>query len=109
MAISRNSEPRAEKVKVTTDNLIVYLVDGRKLEVPLAWFPRLCKAKAPQRKKYKLLGHGLGIHWPEIDEDISVEGLLNPSAYPLTFQDEDKQNLDNRAAEMKPPRYGKKK
>ena len=79
------NEPRAEKVKLTVDTLIIYLVDGRKLEVPLAWFPRLCRASATQRKQYRLIGQGIGIHWPKIDEDISVEGLL-ASASPLTFQ-----------------------
>jgi len=84
MTTSTN-EPRAEKVKVTADTLIVYLVDGRKLEVPLAWFPRLCKATSTQRKRFRLIGEGIGIHWPKIDEDISVEGLL-VSARPLVFQ-----------------------
>ena len=89
MTISIN-ESRAEKVKVTADTLIVYLVDGRKLEVPLAWFPRLCKATAAQRKQYRLIGQGIGIHWPKIDEDLSVEGLLNVQVYPLTFQKKSK-------------------
>ena len=89
MTISIN-ESRAEKVKVTADTLIVYLVDGRKLEVPLAWFPRLCKATATQRKHYRLIGQGIGIHWPKIDEDLSVEGLLNVQVYPLTFQKKSK-------------------
>ena len=89
MTISIN-EPRAEKVKVTKDTLIVYLVDGRKLEVPLAWFPRLCKATRAQRKRYWFIGQGIGIHWPKIDEDLSIEGLLNVQAYPLTFQKKSK-------------------
>lgn len=89
MTTSTN-EPRAEKVKVTADTLIVYLVDGRKLEVPLAWFPRLCKATATQRKYYRLIGQGIGVHWTKIDEDISIEGLLI-SASPLTFQNEKRQ------------------
>jgi hypothetical protein len=86
MTTSNSNDARAERVKVTTHNLIVYLVDGRKLEVPLAWFPRLCKATSAQRKQYRLIGQGIGIHWPKIDEDISVEGLLNMSAYSLSFQ-----------------------
>ena len=89
MTISIN-ESRAEKVKVTADTLIVYLVDGRKLEVPLAWFPRLCKATAAQRKQYRLIGQGIGIHWPKIDEDLSIAGFLNASVYPLAFQDQKK-------------------
>ena len=91
MNISMPNESRAEKVKVSAHTLIVYLVDGRKLEVPLAWFPRLCKATPAQRKQYRLIGQGFGIHWPKIDEDISIDGLLNISANPLTFQNEKKQ------------------
>ena len=85
MSTSMSGEPRAEKVKVTADRLVVCLVDGRKLEVPLVWFPRLCRATSAQRNHFRLIGEGVGIHWPKIDEDISVEGLLNVSKYPLTF------------------------
>ncbi len=80
-----SNEARAEKVNVTTHTLIVYLVDGRKLEVPLVWFPRLSKATAAQRKNCRLIGQGIGIHWPKLDEDISIEGLLNVSAHPLIY------------------------
>lgn len=83
MSTSMSSEARAEKVKVTPHALTVFLVDGRKLEVPLVWFPRLCKASSAQRNCYRLIGQGVGIHWPKIDEDISVDGLLNISQYPL--------------------------
>ena len=86
-------EARAEKVKVTSHTLVVSLVDGRKLEVPLVWFPRLCKATPVQRSQYRLIGEGVGIHWPKIDEDISVEGLLNITRHPLTaiYEDEKRQ------------------
>lgn len=97
MATLIPSEPRAEKVKVTSQILIVYLVDGRKLEVPLAWFPRLCKATAAQRKHYRLIGEGIGIHWPKIDEDISVEGLLNVSKYPLVWQNPERKQRKSAA------------
>lgn len=86
MTISKPNEARAEKVKVTSEALVVCLVDGRKLEVPLVWFPRLWKATASQRKQFRLIGEGLGIHWPKVDEDISIEGLLNVSSNPLVFQ-----------------------
>lgn len=74
-------EPRAEHVQCTEDELIVVLTDGRTLSVPLAWFPRLVNASAQQRAQHELLGDGTGIHWPAVDEDISVLGLLagNPS------------------------------
>lgn len=73
-------EPRAEHVQCTDDELVVVLTDGRTLSVPLAWFPRLVKASAQQRDQYELLGDGSGIHWPSLDEDISVLGLLAGSA-----------------------------
>lgn len=96
--MSTSSEARAEKVKVTTHALIVCLLDGRKLEVPLVWFPRLCKATPTQRKHYRLIGGGIGIHWPKIDEDISVDGLLNTSKYPLVFMPEDEKKQKKSAA-----------
>lgn len=68
--------PRASSVRCTSDELVVSLTDGRVLSVPIAWFPRLARADLPQRSQYELLGEGEGIHWPVIDEDISVAGLL---------------------------------
>lgn len=74
------SEPRAEHVHCTADELVVVLTDGRTLSVPLAWFPRLVNASVRQRSKYELLGDGSGIHWPMVDEDISIAGLLMGNA-----------------------------
>ena len=68
--------PRAEDVRVTKDSLIVDLSDGRTISVPLEWFPRLLHATHEERNNWRLIGRGHGIHWEEIDEDISVEGLL---------------------------------
>jgi hypothetical protein len=68
--------PLAQDVVFTDDDLIVSLIDGRKVTVPLVWFPRLAKSTKSQLENYKLLGDGEGIHWPEIDEDLSVVGLL---------------------------------
>jgi hypothetical protein len=78
MRISANelNVPPAEKVKITRDTLQVDLCDGRTISVPLAWFPRLQKATAEERNKWRLIGKGQGIHWSDIDEDISIEGLL---------------------------------
>ena len=67
---------RAEKVSVTKDELIVQLDDGRKIHVPLNWFPRLLHADLDELSRYQLIGQGEGIHWASIDEDISIEGLL---------------------------------
>jgi hypothetical protein len=69
-------EPRAVEVTCTSDALRVRLADGREVTVPLEWFPRLRAASIEQRAQYRLIGGGIGIHWPDLDEDISVEGLL---------------------------------
>lgn len=68
--------PCATDISFTADTLKVALVDGREVSVPLAWFPRLLDATDAQRASWRLIGGGVGIHWPEIDEDISVEKLL---------------------------------
>ena len=69
-------EALAVDVSVTDDALQVVLADGRELSVPLAWFPRLLGATLEQRQSWRLIGDGVGINWPAIDEHISVEGLL---------------------------------
>jgi hypothetical protein len=67
---------RATGLMLTDDALVVSLRDGRVLSVPLSWFPRLRDATAEQRARWELSGDGTGIHWPALDEDISVAGLL---------------------------------
>ena len=66
----------AVDVTVTDDRLLVTLADGRELAAPLAWFPRLSGATNDQRRHWRLIGRGHGVHWPDIDEDISVEFVL---------------------------------
>ena len=66
----------AKGVNVTEDSLVVDLSDGRTVSVPLAWFPRLLHGTPAERDKWRLIGDGEGIHWPDLDEDISVQGLL---------------------------------
>ena len=68
--------PNAENVTITEDTLTVDLSDGRTISVPLTWFPRLIHANPEERNNWRLIGKGQGIHWEDIDEDISVEGLL---------------------------------
>jgi len=68
--------PNALSVIVTENTLIVELDDGRTVSVPTAWYPRLLRASEGERKGWRLIGKGRGIHWEAIDEDISVEGLL---------------------------------
>lgn len=81
-----NPDPRAQRVQFEHEELIVDLVDGRRVSVPLTWFPRLLHATPAQRKKWELLGDGEGIHWPEIDEDLSVVGLLRGTPAPGAAQ-----------------------
>lgn len=68
--------PLAENVNVTEDTLAVELSDGRTIFVPLIWYPRLCHATFEERQNWRLLGKGHGIHWVDIDEDISIENIL---------------------------------
>jgi hypothetical protein len=70
------ANPRAQDVLVTEDELTVSLADGRRVSVPLAWFPRLLHASPAQRSNWQLLGDGEGIHWRDVDEDLSVAGIL---------------------------------
>jgi len=66
----------ARRVRVTDQAVTVELVDGRVVSVPTGWYPRLAQASARERRAWVLIGAGVGIHWPELDEDISIEGLL---------------------------------
>jgi hypothetical protein len=68
--------PFASKVSITDDALEAELSDGRTIIVPILWYPRLAYASADERGNYELIGDGYGIHWPDLDEDISVENLL---------------------------------
>jgi len=74
--LTAETTARAESVAFTDDEMIVSLVDGRRIAVPLAWFPRLAEATPPQLENWQLLGDGDGIHWSDLDEDISVPALL---------------------------------
>ena len=66
----------ARGVRVTADALVVELQDGRVVSVPLGWYPRLAEGTPGERRRWELIGPGIGIHWPDLDEDISVEALL---------------------------------
>lgn len=71
-----NLEPLAKKVRFDSDHMWVELIDGRVIGVPLAYFPRLSEATSSQRKRYLISGGGKGLHWEDLDEDISVTALL---------------------------------
>ncbi len=75
-SMSEPQEARALQVSVTNEELAVDLADGRTVVVPLAWYPRLVHGTRQERNRWRLIGRGVGIHWPDLDEDISVEGLL---------------------------------
>ena len=74
--LTEKIEPLATDVSFTEDALHVVLADGREVSAPLQWFPRLLRATPDQRAHWELIGDGIGIHWPLIDEDVEVECLL---------------------------------
>jgi Protein of unknown function (DUF2442) len=76
------ARPRAVEVAITDDDLSIVLADGRGISVPLTWFPRLLHATPAQRQHFEFLGDGEGFHWPDVDEDLSVAGLLRGTPAP---------------------------
>src|SRR5512146_868725 len=75
-------DERVARVSFTDDSLSVLLMDGRSISVPLAWYPRLLHATKAQRANWRIGGGGYGIHWPDVDEDLSTEGLLRGAPAP---------------------------
>jgi hypothetical protein len=80
--LATSADERVANVAFSEDCLSVLLMDGRTIGVPLAWYPRLLKATAAQRANWQIAGGGYGIHWPDIDEDLSTEGLLRGAPSP---------------------------
>jgi len=78
------ADERVKGVQITEDTVSVSLMDGRIISVPLAWYPRLFNATPEQRNNWQICGGGYGIHWPDIDEDLSTEGLLRGAPAPRT-------------------------
>jgi hypothetical protein len=76
------ADERVRSVSFSDDTFTVELMDGRSITTPLAWFPRLLHATLEQRKNWKVAGAGYGIHWPDVDEDLSTEGLLRGAPAP---------------------------
>ncbi|MEJ2192260.1 MAG: DUF2442 domain-containing protein, partial [Nitrospirota bacterium] len=74
--LALGADERVKDVQITEESLRVDLMDGRTITVPLAWYPRLLNATPKQRNNWRIAGGGYGIHWPDIDEDLSTEGLL---------------------------------
>ena len=77
MSIAVSIDPRIKAVEVTDDLITAYLADGRVISVPLAWSWRLSAATPAQRSNYQIIGDGHGVHWPDVDEDLSAEGMLH--------------------------------
>lgn len=80
--LATNADERVKDVRVDADSVSVDLMDGRTITVPLAWYPRLANATAEQLARWEVAGAGYGIHWPDIDEDLSTEGLLRGAPAP---------------------------
>ena len=94
------TDGRVEAVYFTRDSLVVDLMDGRTISVPLTWYPKLLKASPKERLHWETCGGGYGIHWPEIDEDLSTEGLLRGSPAP----DANKSKQPKKTVKQKMPR-----
>ncbi len=84
--ITSAADERVQDVSVTDDELVVAFIDGRTLSVPLVWYPRLLHASPEQRNDWRLIGDGEGVHWPQIDEDLSAAGLLHGFSDPAVRQ-----------------------
>ena len=76
------ADERVKNAEITDDALIVALMDGRTISVPLVWYPRLLHASKTERQNWQISGGGYGIHWPDVDEDLSTEGLLRGAPAP---------------------------
>jgi len=77
LGVNTVSEPLIQNLRINSDEIIVQLADGRTVSVPLAWSWRLSEATAEQRANWRLIGNGQGVHWPDVDEDLSAEGFLH--------------------------------
>lgn len=80
--LALNADERVESVEFSEEFLIVGLKDGRQISVPIEWYPRLARASRDQLTNWQVCGGGYGVHWPEIDEDLSTEGLLRGAPAP---------------------------
>ena len=81
--LALQADERAKNVDISEDSLKVSLMDGRTITVPLTWYPRLLNATPAQLNNWEICGGGYGIHWPEIDEDLSTEGMLRGAPAPM--------------------------
>jgi hypothetical protein len=82
--LALRADERVRAVSFTEDSLVVDLMDGRSISVPLVWFPRLLNASETERNNWRISAAGYGIHWPDVDEDLSTEGLLRGAPAPAS-------------------------
>ena len=108
MSTAVSTETRLVCVDVSDDTITAHLVDGRVISVPLAWSWRLSDATPAQRANWRLIGDGHGVHWPDVDEDISAEGMLNGTPAPRPTRRAGAPKSTGPARRMQPTR-GKKK
>lgn len=103
MSTATLTEPRVASVKVTDEASVAHLVDGRTISVPLEWSWRLTDATHEQRAHWEIIGDGQGIHWPDVDEDISVEGMLRgvPATRPSRSETRKVRRSGNRERAMR--------
>ena len=110
MNTAASNDPRIQDVQMTADEIIARLADGRVISVPLAWSWRLSEATPKQRANFRLIGSGQGVHWPDVDEDISVEGMLHgvpahrPRSRPGDPDGRDGGNQESTNKRMRPAR-----
>jgi len=81
--LALKADERVKALRINDDVITVDLMDGRSISVPLIWYPRLAKASQKERENWKTSGGGYGIHWPDIDEDLSTEGMLRGAPAPI--------------------------
>ena len=110
MSTAINAEPRIKDVAVNDETITAHLVDGRTISVPLAWSWRLSDATPAQRANWRLIGDGHGIHWPDVDEDLSAEGMLHGVPVRRLAKSRPRRLARTRPTEARvretPPKYG---
>lgn len=81
--LALKADERVKNVEISEDAITVDLMDGRRISVPLVWYPRLAQASRKERENWQTSGGGYGIHWPDLDEDLSTEGMLRGAPAPM--------------------------
>ena len=111
MNTAGSNDPRIQDIRVTEDEIIARLADGRVISVPLAWSWRLSEATPAQRANFRIIGTGQGVHWPAVDEDLSVEGMLHgvPARRPRSFSGAARERVPHRKEKRTQPTREKRR